>query len=140
MANRNHIVVTPAQSQRSLATIASQARASAGGVPLYLLAAANGLPRDMLPELGRYQAIQNALISRLDGGTLPSTPSGQQALGQKFNHEQCIAAKSLHIKVNPQFGRVDYSQLSVIPAATMLSAPEVPSPSPTSHPQLTPAC
>jgi peptidyl-prolyl cis-trans isomerase SurA len=140
MAKRNHISVTPAESQRALASIAAQARSSAGNVPLYLLAAANGLPRDMLSELGRYQAIQNALISRLDGGTLPSTSAGQQQLGLKFNHEQCIAAKSLHIKINPQFGRVDYRQLSVIPAATALSSPQTPSPSPTSRPQLTPAC
>jgi hypothetical protein len=140
MGKRNHISVTPAQSQRALAIISAQARASGGNVPLYLLAAANGLPRDMLSELGRYQAIQNALISRLDGGTLPSTPSGQQQLGLKFSHEQCVAAKSLHIKINPQFGRVDYSQLSVIPAATALSSPETPSPAPTSRPRLTPAC
>ena len=140
MAERNHLTVTPEESQRALAAIAAQVRAGGGGEPLYLLAAANGLPPGMLPELGRYQAIQDALIARLDGGTLPASPAAQQALGQRVSHEQCLAAKSLDIRVNPQFGRLDYSQISVIPAAATLSAPEVPTPSPTPRPQLTPAC
>jgi hypothetical protein len=140
MAVRNNVVVTTAQSQRALASIAAQARQGSANVPLTELAAANGLPPDMLPDLGRYQAIQDQIVSQLDGGTLPSGQSGLQALGQKFSHEQCVAAKSLDIKVNPQFGQLDYSQLSVVPATTTLAAPETPSPSPTTKPQLTPPC
>ena len=40
------------------------------------LAVANGLPPDMLPDLGRYQAIENTLVDRLDGGTLPKSQCG----------------------------------------------------------------
>jgi hypothetical protein len=141
MAVRNHVTVTTGESQRALASIAAQAsQGGSGNVPLAQLAAANGLPPEMLPELGRYQAIQDQVVSRLDGGTLPSAQADLQTLGQKFNHEQCIAAKTLNIKVNPQFGQLDYGQLSVIPAAQTLSAPQTPSPSPTAKPQLTPAC
>ena len=101
---------------------------------------ANGLPPDLLPELGRYQAIQSALVSKLDGGKLPTSQSGLQRPQPAVRHVQCRAAKSLAIKVNPQFGRLDYNQLSIIPAATKLSAPPGGTPTPSPKPQLTPPC
>jgi hypothetical protein len=140
MAARNHVVVTTGESQRALASIAAQARQGSRNVSLAALAAANGLPPNLLPDLGRYQAIQDQILRKLDGGTLPSGQSGLQALGKQFAHEQCIAAKTLDIKVNPQFGRLDYGQISVVPGTSTLAAPQTPSPSPTAKPQLTPAC
>ena len=138
MAVRNGITVTRADSQRARASIEAQARQS--HVSLANLAVANGLPPDLLPELGRYQAIQAALIRKLDGGTLPTNQSALQALSQQFNAFQCHAAKSLAIKVNPQFGRLDYGQLSIIPAESRLSAPQGGEPTPSPKPQLTPQC
>jgi hypothetical protein len=138
MAVRNGVTVTRADIQRARATIAAQARQSQ--VSLVNLAVANGLPPDLLPELGRWQAIQAALLRRLDGGTLPTQQSALQALSQQFNALQCHAAKSLAIKVNPQFGRLDYGQLSVIPAESGLSAPQGGEPTPSPKPQLTPQC
>jgi hypothetical protein len=138
MAVRNGITVTRADSQRARASIEAQARQS--HVSLANLAVANGLPPDLLPELGRYQAIQAALLRKLDGGTLPSQQSALQALSQQFNAIQCHAAKSLAIKVNPQFGRLDYGQLSIIPAESRLSAPQGGEPTPSPKPQLTPQC
>jgi SurA-like N-terminal domain len=138
MAVRNGVTVTRADIQRARATIAAQARQSQ--VSLVNLAVANGLPPDLLPELGRWQAIQAALLRKLDGGTLPTQQSALQALSQQFNALQCHAAKSLAIKVNPQFGRLDYGQLSVIPAESGLSAPQGGEPTPSPKPQLTPQC
>ena len=138
MAIRNGITVTPAESQRASAAIAAQARQS--NVTLSQLAVANGLPPDLLPELGRYQAIESALVRKLDGGRLPTSQTGLNALSQQLNTIQCRAASSLAIKVNPQFGRMDYSQLSVIPAAPTLSAPQGGVPTPSPKPQLTPPC
>jgi hypothetical protein len=138
MAIRNGVTVTPADSQRARAAIAAQAQQS--NVSLSDLAVANGLPPNLLPELGRYQAIQSALVTKLDGGRLPTSQSGLSALSQQFATVQCRAAKSLAIKVNPQFGRMDYNQLSVIPAATKLSAPPGGVPTPSPKPQLTPPC
>ena len=138
MAARNGITVTRADSQRALAAIAAQARQSR--VTLAELAVANGLPPDLLPALGEYQATEVAIVRKLDGGTLPTTQSGLHDLGVKFDREQCLAAKSLAIRVNPQFGRVDYGQLSIIPAALTLSAPEGGVPAPSPSPRLTPAC
>jgi hypothetical protein len=138
MAVRNGVTVTRADSQRARAAIEAQAQQS--HVSLANLAVANGLPPDQLPELGRYQAIQAALLRKLDGGTLPTQQSALQALSQQFNAIQCHAAKSLAIKVNPQFGRLDYGQLSIIPAESALSAPRGGEPTPSPKPQLTPQC
>ena len=138
MAVRNGVTVTRADSQRARAAIEAQAQQS--HVSLANLAVANGLPPDLLPELGRYQAIQAALLRKLDGGTLPTQQSALQALSQQLNAIQCHAAKSLAIKVNPQFGRLDYGQLSIIPAESRLSAPQGGEPTPSPKPQLTPQC
>jgi SurA N-terminal domain len=138
MAARNGITVTPAQSEQARAAIAAQARQNRA--TLADLAVANGLPPDLLPELGRYQAIEAAIVSRLDGGTLPASQSALNALSKRFDAVQCHAAKSLGIKVNPQFGRMDYSQLSVVPSALMLSAPEGGAPTPSPGQRLTPPC
>jgi len=138
MAIRNGVTVTPADAQRARAAIATQAEQS--NVSLSDLAVANGLPPDLLPELGRYQAIQSALVRKLDGGTLPTSQSGLSALSQKFAAVQCRAAKSLAIQVNPQFGRMDYGQLSIIPAELKLSAPQGGAPTPSPKPQPTPPC
>jgi hypothetical protein len=136
LALRNHVAVSTGQSERALAAIA----ATAGPTGIKNLAVANGLPPDMLPALGRYEAIQNAVIGRLDGGTLPKAAAAQAALSADLAQRQCEAAKSLDIRINPQFGRMDYSELSVIPAANTLSAPVTPAPSPSPAPQLKPPC
>jgi hypothetical protein len=138
LAARNHVVVTPGQSQRALTALARQTGRS--GRAFVQLAVANGLAPDMLPDLGRYEAIQNALFTRLNGGTLPRTQARFQALSAQFTHRECVAAKSLSIQVNPQFGQLDYASVSVIAAPSRLSAPPVPAPSPTAPPRLTPPC
>jgi len=143
MAARNHLTITPAETQSALASASAQAKQS--GVTLTDLAVANGIPPDQISELGRYVAIQNQLLDRLDGGTLPTASAALQTLGNQFNTYQCRAAKSMGIRVNPQFGQLDYSQVSVVPAPAKLaaaphSASPSPSASPTPSPQLTPAC
>ena len=143
MAERNHLTITRGQVQQALASAAAQAKSS--GVTLTQLAVANGVPPDQLPALGRYVAIQNQLLAQMDGGKLPTASSALQALGTRFDTSQCRAAKSLGIQVNPQFGELDYSQISVVPAANKLAAAAAtaspsPSASPTTKPQLTPAC
>jgi hypothetical protein len=143
MAERNHLTITPSQEQMALASAAAQAKQS--GVTLTELAIANGVPPDQIPELGRYVAIQNQLLARLDGGKLPTASAPLQTLGTRFNTYQCRAAKSMGISVNPQFGELDYNQVSVVPVANKLAAAPgtaspSPSASPSASPQLTPAC
>jgi SurA-like N-terminal domain len=138
---QHHVAVSQGETQRALAAISARAQqGSTGKIKLADLAVANGLPPDMLNELGRYQAIQDAVIRQIDGGTLPTAQTALQALGRDFTRQQCLAAKSLRIKINPQYGQLDYSRLSVVPAALTLSASEGGSPSPQPSTQLSPAC
>jgi hypothetical protein len=145
LAKREGITVSQGDAQRAIDQISSQGKQS--GVPsLTALAVQNGLPPNLVnTDLGRYQAIANTFVNRLDGGKAPSSSAAQQAINQAFNRAQCMAAKNLRIKINPQFGRFDYGQLSVVAPANTLSAPEPgasPSPtgSPSPNPQFTPAC
>lgn len=138
LATRNHVVVTAGESQRALAILAKQTGRT--GPAFVQLAVANGIAPDMLPELGRYEAIQRDMFIRLNGGTLPRTQARVAILNAQFNHRECVAAKSLSIQVNPQFGQLDYRTYSVVPAPSTLSAPSTPAPARTPKPQLTPAC
>ncbi len=132
------MVVTNGESQRALTSLAHQTGRT--GPAFIQLVVANGLPPDMLLELGRYEAIQNSLFARLNGGTLPKTQARIQALSPVFSERECVAAKTLNIQVNPQFGEMDYGTLSVIPAKSPLSAPTVPAAAPSTKPRLTPPC
>ena len=144
VAVRNGISVTHGQVDQAMEQIKAQSQSTTTGVavPLPVLAVANGLPPDMLNDLARYQAIENVLLNRLDGGKLPTNPADQQAISQQLGAYQCRAAKSLDIRVNPQFGQLDYAQYSVIAKPSTLSADASPSPSPSpsSSVQLTPHC
>jgi hypothetical protein len=141
LAQRQGITITPADEQQALATITAQIQQSGSSASLAEIAVANGLPPDMIPALGRYQAIQTKLLDRLDGGKLPSATPAQQALENKFNGSQCRAAKSLGIQINPQFGTLDYNTFAIIPATTSLSRGQGPSPAPAATPPLlTPPC
>ena len=121
-ARRGITVVTPADVQAALRQAEAQARQS--GVTFTDLAAANGLPPDLLPAYGRYRAIGAKLVDQLDRGTLPSSQAGLQALSRELGTLSCRAAKSLNVQINPQFGQFSYTQLSVVPGASTLSAPE----------------
>jgi hypothetical protein len=139
MARRTGITVTPAQAQAQLN--AERVRASQSGDTLREAAVLNGLPPDLVPELGRWIAIQLSLQAKLDQGVPPKTTAEQQALLLKFSHVQCLAAKSLHIQVNPQYGAYDYSRLLVVPAPnTLAMAPGGGKTAASQAPQLTPRC
>ena len=137
VAKRTGITVTPAQAQKQLND--EKARAGQAGDTLEEAAVINGLPPDLLPQLGRWIAIQIKLQDRLDNGVAPTTAAAQQALQLKINRVQCLAAKSMNIKVNPQYGAYDYRQFIVVPTTSKLAAaPGKKQASPA--PQLTPKC
>jgi SurA-like N-terminal domain len=122
LAQREGITVTSTETQQALSSIEASIKAEGESAPLPAVAVANGLPPNMLTELGQYQAIETKLLDRLDGGKLPSASSAQTALEDRFNKSQCLAAKSLDIQINPQFGELDYSNYSVVAAPSKLSA------------------
>jgi SurA N-terminal domain len=138
LAQREGITVTPTDVAHELNMIATQLRQSGETATLRQVAVANGLPPDQLNALGRYQAIQTKVLDRLDGGKSPSSTAGQQALENKLDRSLCLAAKSLDIQINPQYGALDYSDLSVVAAPTTLSKPQ--SGSSSSKVELTPSC
>jgi hypothetical protein len=138
VAARNHLTVTRADTEAVQAAINAQAQQNHTSTAGLLVA--NGLPPDLLPQLSRYQAIELALVRKLNGGQLPTTQAALTELSRKFDTAQCRAAKGLAIRINPQFGRLDYGQLTIIPAVTGLSAPPGGAASPPSAPQLTPPC
>ena len=144
LARQAGITVTTAQSQKALAEIYASAKSEAqaqglSNVSLNLIMAANGIPPNLAPELGRYEAINEQFIKQANGGTTPTTTTEQSVTSAKLEHAQCTAAKNLNIAINPQFGRMDYSQYQVVSAPATVT--RSPGPSPTASPSgLAPAC
>ena len=138
LANRLGIQVTPAYAQQQ--ADAEKAKLAQSGDTLKQAAVLNGLPPDLLPELGRWLAIQFKVQKVLSHGVTPTTSAAQQVLLAKINHVQCLAAKSMHIKVNPQYGAYDYHQFAVVPLPNKLSTVPGAKPKASPAPQLTPTC
>jgi len=144
LARQAGITVTTAQSQKALAEIYASAKSEAqaqglSNVSLNLIMAANGIPPNLAPELGRYEAINEQFIKQANGGTTPTTTTEQSATTAKLEHAQCTAAKNLNIAINPQFGRMDYTQYQVVSAPATVT--RSPGPAPTASPSgLAPAC
>ena len=68
-----------------------------------------------------------------------STTAGQSAITSQLTHYECVAAKSLGVTVNPQYGEFDYKGFQVVPAPPTLAADPNPTPSATPV-QLQPHC
>jgi hypothetical protein len=135
LARQHAITISAAQAGAAFAEIiaAAKSEAQAQGLtnvsPEFILAYA-GIPPDLAAELGRYQAIDNAYVKNVSGGAIPTSAAGQAAATAKLEHAQCVAAKSLVIAINPQFGRMDYAQppYQVVPAPSPVSATSGPAP------------
>jgi hypothetical protein len=138
VAASNGISVTDAQSQAGLSALSSVA-ASNGARSTSQLLIANGIAPQMFPLVGRYEAQQDAFARKGNGGKEPTSTAAQNAFNTAFTKAECTAGKSLNIQVSPQFGRLDYTQFTVVPAADTLSKPN-PAGSPASTTGLTPAC
>ena len=144
LARQQDITVSAAQAQAALnqAYATSKSAAEEQGltkVTLTLVLAASGIPPNTSAELGRYEAIASQYLKIANGGTTPSSSSAQTAAADKLNKAECQAAKALNIRVNPQFGRLDYSQYQIVSASS--TAARTPGPTSTaSAPELTPAC
>ena len=129
MASQHGITVTTADSERALNQYVAEAKASDLSLQQYWSAGA-ALPPNLLPELGQAAAIQMMMILQLNGGTAPTTSAAESVVDSALSHQQCLAAKSLAIAVNPQYGEYNYSDFEVVPAPPSLAANPSPSPSP----------
>jgi hypothetical protein len=138
------ITVTQAQVQQAKNQISADAQqaAAAGQIPpggVNALLVYNGLPPDMFNDLGQYLAQENVFAQKANGGKLPTTQAQSNTVTAALTKAQCTAAKSLNIQVSPQFGRLDYSQLTVVTGPETLSRPAGPA-SPAATSGVTPAC
>ena len=138
VAAANGISVTQAQSQAGLSSLAAAAQQNGFSTASQLLVA-NGVPPQLFPQVGQWDAQQTAYGLKANGGQEPSTSTEQTNVSAATTKAQCTAAKSLNIRISPQFGRIDYTELSVVPAADTLSGPAG-TPTPASTEGLTPAC
>jgi hypothetical protein len=138
VAAANGISVTDAQAQAALSSLTSVAQQN-GYKNTSQLLIENGVPPQLFPQVGRWDAQESAYELQANGGKAPSTTTEQNTVSAAVTKAQCTAAKSLTIKVSPQFGRLDYTAFSVVPAADTLSRPAG-TPSAASTEGLTPAC
>jgi hypothetical protein len=126
LASNEHLTVTASQRDQALEDIYQQAAAQAQqqgvkNVTLTELAVANGLPPNLLDELGRYQAIEIAYAEAHNGGKLPTATGTVNAITKQFNTAECHVYKNAPVKVNPQYGTLNYSQYTVVAAPDTLS-------------------
>jgi SurA N-terminal domain len=142
VAASDGISLTQSQVQAGVADINSQAASAASQEGLSSPTAAllnAGISPQMLTDIGVYQAQELAFAKRTNGGKLPTTTAEGNAVDAKLTKAQCTAAKSLSIQVNPQFGRLDYTSFTVVPAPNTVSQPAG-TPSPADTTGLAPAC
>jgi hypothetical protein len=144
LARQAGITVSTAQAQKALAEIYSAAKASAqaqgiSNVTLDLILAANGIPPNLADEVGRYQAIDDQFVKQANGGQDPTSTSAQTATTAQLTKARCVAAKSLKIQVNRQFGQLNYDQVAIVAAPATVTRPAGPAKA-TSKSGLTPAC
>lgn len=138
VAAANGINVTESQAQAGLNSLNAVATQN-GFKSTSELLIANGVPPQMFEQVGRWEAQQDAFARKLNGGKEPTTAAEQNAFTTAINKAQCTAAKSLNIKVSPQFGRMDYRNYGVVAAPDTLSRPAG-TPSAASTAGLVPAC
>ena len=144
LAKQEGITVSAAQAEQAWNQIFKQAEANAQAqgitnVTPSLVLAANGIPPNMKDEVARYQAIDDQFAVKANGGTPPATQDEANAANDQLNKARCTAAKGLNIQVNPQYGRLDYTQYLIVPATPTVTRSA--GPAPTAVPSgLTPAC
>jgi hypothetical protein len=136
LASQNGIAISNAQVDQALSAIFAQAQQAAAqngvtNVSLTEVLASAGIAPDLRQQLGRYQAIADAYLMSLNGGKMPTASSPNlTSLETQYAQAQCVAAKSLRIKVNPQFGQLDYTHYAVVPGTDTLSRPSGPKATP----------
>jgi hypothetical protein len=144
LARAQGITISTAQAQTALAQIDAEAKselASEGvsNASLDFILSYIGIPSNLASEVGRYQAIDTQYIKQVNGGKVPTATAAQTATTAKLTRAQCLAAKSLQIKVNPQFGQLNYTQYEVVSVPATVARPEGPAKK-ASTAGLTPAC
>jgi SurA N-terminal domain len=144
LARTEGITVSTTQAETALAEVYAEAKSElesegVSDVTLNYILSYIGIPPNLAPEVGRYQAIETQFIEQVNGGKIPTATAAQTVTTAKLLQAQCVAAKTLQIQVNPQFGRLDYSQYAVVSVPGPVARPQGPAKA-ASTSGLTPAC
>ena len=144
LARSEGITISVGQAQTALAQVDAEAKselASEGvsNASLNFILSYIGIPPNLASEVGRYQAIDTQYIKQVNGGQVPTATAAQTATTAKLTRAQCLAAKTLQIQVNPQFGRLNYTQYEVVSVPATVARAEGPAKA-ASTAGLTPAC
>jgi hypothetical protein len=114
LRSREGIRVTATQEQQAYDSYVKLLKQQ--GATLAEFAVSIGMPPDMLAEYFRLVRIQTKLEQRLNHGTVPAQgTAAAQEVGLQIARMVCLAAKSLNVKVNPQYGVFDYNRFLVVP-------------------------
>ena len=144
LARSEGITVSAAQAQTALAQVDAEAKSElesegVSNASLNYILSYIGIPPNLATEVGRYQAIDTQFIEQVNGGKVPTATAAQTATTAKLQQAQCVAAKTLQIQVNPQFGRLDYSQYAVVSVPATVTRAQGPAKAAAAS-GLTPAC
>ena len=144
LARAEGITVSAAQAQTALAQVDAEAKSElesegVSNASLNYILSYIGIPPNLATEVGRYQAIDTQFIEQVNGGKVPTATAAQTATTAKLTRAQCLAAKTLQIKVNPQFGQLNYTQYEVVSVPGTVARAEGPAKA-ASTSGLTPAC
>lgn len=128
VAHTKRIQVTPGDSQRGVAAASQIFQQQTGqNISPNELALANAVPPSLLPQFGRFEAILSKLTLLYTGGRQPSSQQQQQAesqiVNQRLTADVGSATKNLKVKINPRYGRLNTSQLTIDSAGNKLSRP-----------------
>jgi len=127
IARHDGVQVTPAQAQSALAAatvqVERQINASVSAAEFGLLSA---VPPNLTTQYGRYRATIEKLAVLYTGVTNLSslTQAQQRRFAARISSEVAASVKRLKIKINPRFGQLNATQLTVVAAPDRLSRPE----------------
>jgi len=112
LASQADLSVSPGAAQQALTAVYDETKSEAAqsgvsNLSMQEFLVANGIPPNQQGELGRYLAINNAFVDAANGGTPPTSETSPAVT--KLTRSTCLAAKSLNISVNPQYGVLNYT-------------------------------
>ena len=128
VAQNKGIKTSPADSQRGLAAAGQVFQQETGQqISSSELALANAVPPGLMTQFGQFEATLSKLTVAYTGGKQPKSQQEQQQESQMVNQRLMAdigtATKSLHVTINPRYGQLNTSQLTITPAKSKLSSP-----------------
>jgi hypothetical protein len=128
VAQHKGVQISPGDSQRGLAAAAQIFQQQTGQqISPNELALANAVPPSLLPQFGQFEAVLSKLTQLYTGGKQPTSQQDQQAESQLVNERLTAdigaTTKTLNIKINPRYGQLNQSQLTIGPVPSKLSKP-----------------